>query len=675
MNAIILAAGYATRLGALTANTAKPLLPVAGKPIIEHIVEKILICPKVDTITVVTNDRFYGDFVSWAAGFGNKHIQICNDGTNTVQNRLGPIGDMAFVVEKNKLDDDLLIVGGDNLFDEDLRDFITFFEQHGSSIMLHDVKSLDVARQLGIVTLDDQFRIVKFEEKPQHPTSTLASTLIYAIRRQDVLYIHKALAEGFADRSGDFVKYLSERVPVFGKHLTGSWFDIGSAEQLEQASRKVMNNNITVFGTGYVGLVTGASLAAMGHKVLCYDIDANKIQRIELDEIPFYEPGLKDLVHKGREKGTLRFTTDLIEAVSFGGVIFNCVGTPSKDDGGADLQYVFAVARNVAQHAQGYKVLINKSTVPPGTAAACMSLIRGVNPAAQVDVVSNPEFLKEGSAVHDFSHPDKIVIGTPSIKAAQIVRRVYMGRVRAYIPVIETDWATAEMIKYANNSFLATKISFINEIANICDRTGADVKLVAQAMGLDYRISPKFLNPGVGYGGSCFPKDVKALAYTARQKNLDPVLLDAVHTLNENQKHVLIAKVVERFGKSLEGHTFSVWGLSFKPKTSDMRDAPSLVIIDDLLSLGARVVVYDPIAMHETKMIMGDKIVYAHSAEDCVIGSSGILLVTEWDEFWTMRFDEIGKKMKHQVLFDGRNIYEPELVREDGFEYYGIGRK
>ncbi len=675
MKAIILAAGYATRLGALTANTAKPLLPVAGKPIIEHIAEKILACEQVDTITVVTNDRFYGDFVSWAAGFGNKQIQICNDGTVTPQTRLGSIGDVAFVIEKAKLDDDLLIVGGDNLFDENLRDFLTFFEQHGSSILLHDVKSVDVARQLGIVTLDENSRIIKFEEKPQHPTSTLAATLIYALKRNHIPLIHKALREGFADRAGDFIKYLSEHETVFGKHLSGSWFDIGSAEQLEQASRKVMNTNITVFGTGYVGLVTGASLAAMGHKVLCFDIDASKIRRIENGEIPFYEPGLKELVHKGKEKGTLRFTTDLKDAVAFGGVIFNCVGTPSKDDGGADLQYVFAVARSVAEHSQGYKVLINKSTVPPGTAAACMSLIRGANPSAQVDVVSNPEFLKEGNAVHDFSHPDKIVIGTPSVKAAAMVRRVYMGRVRSYIPVIETDWATAEMIKYANNSFLATKISFINEVANICDLVGADVKLVAQAMGLDYRISPKFLNPGVGYGGSCFPKDVKALSYTARQKGYESLLLGAVHEVNERQKHCIIQKIVERFGSSLVGHTFTLWGLSFKPKTSDMRDAPSLVIIDDLIKLGARVVVYDPIAMHETKLIIGDKVTYALNAEDSIIGSSAILLVTEWDEFWTMRFDEIGKKMKHQVLFDGRNIYEPELIREDGFEYFGIGRK
>ena len=432
---------------------------------------------------------------------------------------------------------------------------------------------------------------------------------------------------------------------------------------------------ISIFGSGYVGLVTGACLANLGHDIVCVDIDESKIEMIQKGNIPFHEPGLKDLVKTNADKGKLRFTTHVDEAVWFGEVIFNCVGTPSGEDGSADLKFVFNVAESVATFAKGYKVFINKSTVPPGTAQKCQDIIKRVNPAADIDVVSNPEFLAEGKAVHDFNHPDKIVIGSSSDKAIRLLRKVYTGRVRTYIPVLETTWETAEMIKYANNSFLATKISFINEIANISDRVGADVKIIAQAMGMDYRINPKFLNPGVGYGGSCFPKDVRALVHTAKEKGYDAHLLQQVHLLNERQKQALVHKLKQHFGEDLSGKTFTLWGLSFKPNTSDVRESPSLILIEELLKHGAMLQVYDPVGITEIKNIFGEKLNYCTSLQHSVQGSSAILLITEWDEFRNVNFADLGKEMVHKVVFDGRNIYEPELVREEGFEYYGVGRR
>ncbi|PIN76089.1 UDP-glucose 6-dehydrogenase [Candidatus Woesearchaeota archaeon CG10_big_fil_rev_8_21_14_0_10_36_11] len=432
--------------------------------------------------------------------------------------------------------------------------------------------------------------------------------------------------------------------------------------------------NITIVGSGYVGLVTGACLANLGHFVLCVDIDETKITQLRTGEIPFYEPGLNEVVQKSREKGRLTFTTDIKEGVLFGNIIFNCVGTPSMNNGSADLSYVFSVAESVAEFSQGYKLLINKSTVPPGTAQKCFEIIHTKNPNSQVEIVSNPEFLKEGAAVHDFTHPDKIVVGAKTDKAFALVRKVYTGRVRTYIPVLETSWETAEMIKYANNSFLSTKISFINEIANICDVLGADVKVVSQAMGMDYRISPKFLNAGIGYGGSCFPKDVRALVATAASCGYNASLLKRVDVLNTNQKSLLLTKALKRFG-SLSGKIFSVWGISFKPKTSDVREAASLVLIQGLIDAGAVVNVYDPVAMDEAKSIFGNSITYCTSLEESVKDSSAIFLVTEWDEFRNVNFAELGKQMKEKVLIDGRNIYEPVLVKEEGFEYVGIGRR
>jgi len=435
---------------------------------------------------------------------------------------------------------------------------------------------------------------------------------------------------------------------------------------------------ISIFGTGYVGLVTGACLANLGHQILCIDVDEFKINQLKDGKVPFYEPGLSELVAKNREKGRLVFTIDVKEGVQFGEAIFNCVGTPSKEDGAADLSYVFSVAESVGKFAEGYKLLINKSTVPPGTAKRCFEIIqkivRETNSGSEVEVVSNPEFLAEGKAIHDFVHPDKIVVGAKSGRSYSLVRKIYTGRARIYIPVIDTDWETAEMIKYANNSFLATKISFINEIANICDKVGADVKMVAQAMGMDYRINPKFLNAGAGYGGSCFPKDVRALYNVAKENGYDARLLSEVDLLNERQKLFLLQKIKNEYS-DLNSKLITIWGLSFKPNTDDLREAPSLVLISELLRLGAKIKVYDPIAVIDARKNLGDKIIYCNSIEESVIDSAGIVLVTEWDEFRNVNLSELGKRMKHKILFDGRNIYEPEMVREEGFEYYGVGRR
>ncbi len=431
---------------------------------------------------------------------------------------------------------------------------------------------------------------------------------------------------------------------------------------------------ISIFGSGYVGLTTGACLANLGHDVICVDIDEKKIEILNKGEIPFFEPGLKELVLNNKEKGRLKFTTNVEEGVKFREAIFNCVGTPSNSDGSADLSYVFKVAEEIGKLAEGYKVLINKSTVPPGTAKKCQELILKNNPDSQIEVVSNPEFLKEGAAIHDFNHPDKIVVGAKSDKAYNLLRKIYTGRVRTYIPVLETDWETAEMIKYANNSFLSTKISFVNELANICDKIGADIKLVTQAMGMDYRISPKFLNAGIGYGGSCFPKDVRALVHTSSKYGYEAKLLKEVNSLNERQKLFLLDKIKEKIEK-LDGKTLSVWGLSFKPKTSDIRESSSITLINGLLNCGVKVKACDPIAFEESKRIFGDKIIYCDSIEDSVIDSDGIVLVTEWDEFRNVNFSELGKKMKNKVVFDGRNIYEPEIIKEEGFDYVGVGRK
>ena len=425
---------------------------------------------------------------------------------------------------------------------------------------------------------------------------------------------------------------------------------------------------IGVFGSGYVGLVTGSCLADLGHEVFCVDVDENKINSLKNGEITFYEPGLKELVKRTTDKGRLKFSTSAQECIEFSEVIFNCVGTPRNEDGSANLTYIFQVVESVKKYSNGFKVLINKSTVPPGTAKRCQELLENTS----VKVVSNPEFLKEGNAVHDFTHPDMIIVGSQDEGATAIVKKMYSGLIRPYFQVIETNWESSEMIKYANNCFLATKISFINEIANICDKVGADVKTVARAIGKDYRISPKFLNPGVGYGGSCFPKDIRALVNVAKQNGYDAKLLQEVDLFNKRQKKIILQKVETHFGV-LRGKSFSIWGLSFKPKTSDIREAPSLLLIEELLQKGALVNVYDPVAMDEVRKIFFDKISYHTSAENSAKGTDAIILVTEWDEFRGVNFSEIGKTMNQKILFDGRNIYQPEQT--NGFTYYGVGRK
>lgn len=431
--------------------------------------------------------------------------------------------------------------------------------------------------------------------------------------------------------------------------------------------------NISIFGTGYVGLVTGASLANLGHAVLCVDVDEQKIRVLQQGKMPFYEPGLQELMLENMRKERLRFTNDAKEGVMFGEVIFNCVGTPAQTNGAADLSYIFDVAKTVARYAAEYRVLINKSTVPPGTAALCWNIMRDINPALILDVVSNPEFLKQGNAVYDFNHPDKIVVGANSERALELSRQVYHGLIKRYVPLLKTTWETAEMIKYANNSFLATKISFINEIANICSVVNADVNVVAKAIGMDQRIGPKFLNPGIGYGGSCFPKDVLALCHAAGEKGYETRLLREVDQLNERQKTIFVPSIVQRL-KEIGGNTITLWGLSFKPKTSDLRGAPALYLIPALQAQGISVKVYDPAALEEARKVFSDSIAYCSTLQESVEKSSAIILVTEWDEFRNVDFNNLGKRMQHQILFDGRNIFESEVLRAAGFEYYGIGR-
>lgn len=437
---------------------------------------------------------------------------------------------------------------------------------------------------------------------------------------------------------------------------------------------------ISIFGSGYVGLVTGASLANLGHDVLCADIDAAKIAGLEKGEMPFFEPGLKELLQRTKDKKKLSFTTDISYAVQFGEVLFNCVGTPSNSDGSADLGALYsvveavvsAVQESVQESVQEYKVLVNKSTVPPGTARKCQEMImtRHVN----IEVVSNPEFLKQGNAVYDFNHPDKIVLGAESEKAFGIMRKVYHGLIKTYIPFLEMNWETAEMVKYANNAFLATKISYINEMANICDKVGADVKLVAKAIGMDQRIGPKFLNAGIGYGGSCFPKDVNALHAVAREQGYDTHLLKAVDLVNTKQKEMLLPLISEKL-KQVQGNTVSIWGLSFKPKTSDVREAPSIVLIKQLLEQGVHIKAYDPVAMEEVRKIFGNSIAYCNSLEESAHASDMIVVATEWDEFRNVDFLELGRNMRHKIIIDGRNIYDGNQIREEGFDYQGVGHR
>jgi UDPglucose 6-dehydrogenase len=433
---------------------------------------------------------------------------------------------------------------------------------------------------------------------------------------------------------------------------------------------------IAVVGTGYVGLVTGTCLAEVGVDVTCVDVDVEKIENLKKGILPIYEPGLEKLVHKNYEKGRLNFSTTLSESIKGADVAFIAVGTPPGEDGSADLQYVLAVAREIGEHMNDYGVIITKSTVPVGTAAKVKKEIQDAldrrGAEHSYDVASNPEFLKEGAAVNDFMKPDRIVIGVESEKARDILAKLYHPFTLNGHPVIFMDIPSAEMTKYAANAMLATKISFMNDIANLCEIMGADVNLVRKGIGSDPRIGNKFIYPGIGYGGSCFPKDVKALVRTANENGYAMRILKSVEEVNEDQKNVLFEKVKKRFG-NLNGMKFAVWGLSFKPNTDDMREAPSVVVINKLLSEGASVSAYDPVAMEEAKHDLGDRIDYAKNEYETLDGADALLIITEWSEFRIPDFKELKSKLKNDIIFDGRNIFDKGEMKNLGFEYHCIG--
>ena len=431
--------------------------------------------------------------------------------------------------------------------------------------------------------------------------------------------------------------------------------------------------NIAIVGTGYVGLVAGCGFAEMGNAVVCIDIVAEKVAALRRGEMPIYEPGLEPLLTRGLQEGRLRFTTDLAEAVERCEVIFIAVGTPPDDDGTADLRHVRDVARGIGRAMDGYRIVVIKSTVPVGTCDVIAGVIREETDH-QADVVSNPEFLKEGAAVEDFMYPDRIVVGTASERARHVMEELYAPFVRTGRPIIHTDIRSSEMIKYAANAMLATRISFMNEISNLCERVGADVTAVRKGVGSDPRIGPRFLFPGVGYGGSCFPKDVKALIATANDANYEMQLLRAVEAVNEDQKRLLVDKMLAHFGGDLRGLTVALWGLSFKPKTDDMREAPALVVVGRLLKYGARVRAFDPVAMTVAAELLPPEVVLTGSGYEAIEGADALALVTEWNEFRNPDFDRVRKRMKQPIVFDGRNIWDPARMRRAGFTYYAMGR-
>ena len=434
---------------------------------------------------------------------------------------------------------------------------------------------------------------------------------------------------------------------------------------------------IAVVGTGYVGLVTGTCFAEMGVDVSCIDIDENKIEKLKKGEIPIYEPGLEEMVKRNVEVGRLHFTTSLTNVLPEVDVVFSAVGTPPDEDGSADLRYVIEVAREFGRNIDGYKLLVTKSTVPVGTAAKVRKVIeeelkiRGAD--IPFDVASNPEFLKEGAAIKDFMSPDRVVVGTDNEKARKVMARLYKPFMLQGERMIFTDIPSAEMIKYAANSMLATRISFMNDIANLCEIVGADVNLVRKGIGSDTRIGKKFLYAGIGYGGSCFPKDVKALIHTAAENGYDLKVLKAVEEVNNNQKLILFNKMSKYFNGDLKGKTIALWGLSFKPMTDDMREAPSLVIIDALLNAGAKVKVFDPVAMDECRRRIGDEITYCRDMYDAATDADAVMLLTEWNQFRLPSLNVLKKIMKGKAIFDGRNIYEKDDLAEAGFDYFKIG--
>jgi UDPglucose 6-dehydrogenase len=437
---------------------------------------------------------------------------------------------------------------------------------------------------------------------------------------------------------------------------------------------------VTIFGSGYVGLVTGACLAETGNHVVCVDIDQKKIDRLNAGEIPIYEPGLEALVAKSREAGRLQFTTDIAAGVEHGLFQFIAVGTPPEEDGSADLSYVLAVAKSIGTHMNDYRIIIDKSTVPVGTADLVRTEVSRVlaerGRAIDFDVVSNPEFLKEGAALDDFMKPDRIIIGTDNPRTAELLRALYEPFNRNHDRVIVMDIRSAELTKYAANAMLATKISFMNELANLAERTGADIENVRRGIGSDPRIGYEFIYPGCGYGGSCFPKDVQALVITAKKSGYESQLLAAVEDVNQRQKHVLFEKISAYFGDDLEGKVIAVWGLAFKPNTDDMREASSRVLMEKLWEAGCRVRAYDPVAMEKTSEIYGERadLTMCRTAEEALDGADALAIVTEWREFRSPSFDVIKSKLRTPVIFDGRNLYDPRWLRSSGFEYFAIGR-
>ncbi len=437
--------------------------------------------------------------------------------------------------------------------------------------------------------------------------------------------------------------------------------------------------NIAVVGTGYVGLVTGTCFAETGINVVCIDIDKKKVEMLRNGEVPIYEPGLDTLLARNIDKGRISFTTSLEKGIKEADAIFIAVGTPPDEDGSADLKYVLGVAREIGQHMEDYKVIITKSTVPVGTSYKVKTAVEGELAKRGIrisfDVASNPEFLKEGSAVDDFLKPDRIVVGIESKRAEKVMRRLYKPFLMNGHPLLFMDIFSSEMTKYAANSMLATKISFMNDIANLCELVGANVDLVRKGIGSDSRIGNKFIYPGTGYGGSCFPKDVQALVRTADEHGHSLEVLKAVEAVNYRQKTTLVEKIKQHFGDNLKGKQFGMWGLAFKPKTDDMREAPSLVIIEQLKALGANIRAYDPVAMHEAERILGNGIEYAKDQYDVCVDADALILVTEWSEFRMPNFRILEKLMNEKTVFDGRNVYDPEEMAEQGFNYYSIGRE
>lgn len=436
---------------------------------------------------------------------------------------------------------------------------------------------------------------------------------------------------------------------------------------------------IAVVGTGYVGLVTGTCLAEVGTDVVCIDIDKDKVGNLKQGIMPIYEPGLKPMVLRNYEKGRLHFSTSLPKSIEGADVAFIAVGTPPDEDGSADLKYVLGVAREIGANMTEHCVIVTKSTVPVGTAekvrnAVTEELVKR-NSSLTFDVASNPEFLKEGAAINDFMKPDRIVVGVDNERAEEIMGRVYKPFIMNGHPLIFMDIPSAEMTKYAANAMLATRISFMNDIANLCEIMGADVNKVRQGIGSDPRIGPSFIYAGIGYGGSCFPKDVKALIKTANENGYKMRILDAVEDVNEDQKSVLFEKMVSKYGEDLSGRKFAMWGLSFKPNTDDMREAPSLVLIDKIVNAGGKVAAYDPVAAEETERIIGNKIEYVQEPYSALEGADALLLVTEWSEFKIPDLEDMQVKLKEKVIFDGRNIYDKKHFVSEGFEYYSIGSR